>query len=99
LAISVIVRTFTEEILSRSVHPGIGALCQSARERHLPLLSGVDPYDNTVFNRLQVRDVRAELDSLRDAGDFEDLVLWTELVELIELVNAKPHRYLLFSGD
>lgn len=94
-----IVRTFTGEILSRSVHPGIGALCQAARERHLPLLSGVDPYDNTVFNRSQVNDVRAELDSLRNAGDFEDLVLWTELVQLIELVNAKPHRYLLFNGD
>jgi hypothetical protein len=97
--ISVLVRTFTGTVLQSVTAPLVKEMCDLAREIDLPLLGGVDPYDNTVFNSLQVVRVRSELEILRlnDSGKFEAVI--EGIISLIDLVQQKSHRYLLFSGD
>ncbi len=99
MALSVLVRTYTGEILARSVHRAHGQLCSSARKEGLPLLADVDPYDDTIFNSLQVKRLAAELESLRQSVSTPEDEAISEVVELIELVLVKPHRYLVFNGD
>jgi hypothetical protein len=74
-------------------------MCSLAREIDLPLLGGVDPYDNTVFNRRQAGRVRMELEALRasGSGEFEEVI--DAIDSLIDLVSQRPHRYLFFNGD
>ena len=99
MALSVSVRSFTGEVISELLGPAVASLCNLARKRDLPFLGSVDFYDDTVFNRLQVPRVLAELESLRGIGGAEDDVAIGEISAMIETVGAKPHRYLLFNGD
>ena len=100
MAISVLVRTHTGKVLARSTHSSLGAVCRLAKADDLPLLGGVDPYDDTVFNRFLLPSVSGELDLLlaaaQDAGVREAI---GEVLALVELVGLRPHRYLLFNGD
>ena len=68
--------------------------------RETPLLYGVDPYDDTVFNRRQCEQLSREVAFLRSQsleGNQPDML--TELDRLLGQVNRSPHRYLLFNGD
>lgn len=99
MSVSVLVRTFTGNILQSTTVPLVKEMCTLAREMDLPLLGGVDPYDNTIFNGLQVAGVQRELQTLRLRGpeEFEEVI--DEINRLIGLVTQKPHRYLVFNGD
>jgi hypothetical protein len=60
----------------------------------------VDPYGNTVFNRLQAECALSELNLLRTA--FEDPERIREIDQLISLAQTaagQPHLYLKFIGD
>jgi hypothetical protein len=66
-----------------------------------PLLVAVDPYGDTVFNRLQIeRQLPPEIEYLRreltnsDAGEMLD-----ELERLMAVATERVHRYLWFVGD
>jgi hypothetical protein len=62
------------------------------------MLGAVDPYDDTRFNRLQVQTVRNELRQLADLT--EDVTAAAcELLSLVDLVDLRPHRYLILVGD
>jgi hypothetical protein len=63
-------------------------------------INRIDQYGNTVFNRLQVKDVRNEL--LMLLNNMQDANLSTfigQIVELTKRVEAEPHLYLKFVGD
>jgi hypothetical protein len=65
-----------------------------------PLLRGVDEYDDTVFNSLQMTWLLQELKRLRDTRDSRDQArLLDEIIELGEQCAAMPHTYLVFVGD
>ncbi|MFE0508848.1 hypothetical protein [Streptomyces sp. NPDC058964] len=99
MPLSILVRTYTGEVLATSLHPAIGALCATARERGLVMLGWVDKYDDTVFNRTQVSHMREELVELRRHCATEEAEALAELMKLMDLVSERPHRYLLFNGD
>jgi hypothetical protein len=85
--------------LARCVHPGLERLVEEAVIAGMPMLGNVDLYDDTRFNRLQVKLVVRELDDLLKGGRGDVAVAAQELRDMTQLVLAKPHRYLVFIGD
>jgi hypothetical protein len=76
----------------------MGRLLRAARERTLPFLGNVDEFDDTVFNRLQLRVVGEELEQIsRTSTDLGPEV--REVQTLAALAGERPHRYLVFNGD
>ncbi|WP_350279325.1 hypothetical protein [Kribbella sp. HUAS MG21] len=84
----------------------VSALCSYAAQDQLayPLLSGVDPYDDTIFNARQAAVLSMELASLAAEAPDESLrMAAVELLSLAALLEVQPgrphHRRLLFIGD
>jgi hypothetical protein len=99
MSLSVKVWTFPDEILASCVHPDIKRLVEFARAAGLQFLGNVDPYDETRFNRMQVEIIMPELKFVLDStsGGVADAA--RELISMGDLVDRKPHRYLVFIGD
>lgn len=99
MPISVRVQTYTGETLAICTHPAVDALCRRAESLALPMLGYVDRYDDTLFNRSQMRLLVPELKSLLDSGSAAEAEAVTQLLALTELLEHKPHRFLMFVGD
>lgn len=65
----------------------------------MPMLGHVDQYDDTVFNRAQMRAVTPELTMLAADSPPEVTQAASDLLALAAQVEQKPHRYLIFNGD
>ncbi|MFE9500888.1 hypothetical protein [Streptomyces collinus] len=99
MGISVQVRTFTGTVEATCVHPSIADLCRRAARQNLPMLGHVDPCDDTVFNRLQLRVLIPELRSLTNGSAVDEAEAVQEILALTAQVERKAHRYLVFNGD
>lgn len=101
MALSVRVEAFGGTVEESCEHSGIDELCKQASERGLPLLGCVDPADDTVFNRSQMRMLIPELRKMTGgvAGAYTEAA--KELLELALKVeqSSDNHRYLVFMGD
>ncbi len=65
-----------------------------------PLLDGIDPEGNTIFNARQMRVLRDEVSRLLDStADSEERDVLLGIVELCDEGQRPPHRYLWFVGD
>lgn len=67
-----------------------------------PLLSGVDPYGNAIFNARQMRVLRVEVSRLLDDDSSlspEEREGLVGIAELCDEGQRPPHRYLWFIGD
>jgi hypothetical protein len=89
-----------------SLAPGdINRLCAlaAADPTRYPLLSGVDEYDDTVFNPRQSLQLARELHTLAPAGGDGLRLTIQAVLQLIDLLQPAPgrphHRRLVFSGD
>lgn len=84
----------------------IASLCSLAASEpsRYPLLSGVDPYDDTWFNSRQTARLATELQSITERSK-DDRVRAAaqailQLASLLEDAPRRPHhRQLLFNGD
>lgn len=99
MPLSVRVWTLPDMNLARCIHPDLNRLVEFAQSLKLPMLGNVDPYDDTRFNRMQMSLVVPELRMLADSAPEGAAGAAQELLALTELVDAKPHRYLVFIGD
>ncbi|MFF4197335.1 hypothetical protein [Nonomuraea sp. NPDC001831] len=99
MGISVMVWTFSGDMEGQSLHPAINALCDRALGLGLPMLGYVDPCDDTIFNRSQMRKVVPELQQLARLVPEDERRAAEEILDLCQLIERKPHRYLLFNGD
>ena len=90
------VRDFRGGILRQGVIE-MSELLAAARQARLPFLGCVDEYDNTVFNQLQAAVVREELARIESFPGLESAV--AEVRSMIDEVQQRPHRYLVFNGD
>jgi hypothetical protein len=63
------------------------------------MLGCVDPHDDTVFNRAQLRLVVPELQALAQDSPQAEAEAAQEILALTALVDRKPHRFLQFIGD
>jgi hypothetical protein len=99
MALTVEIRTYDNQIQDTCAHPAILEMCRRAAELTLPMLAYVDRYDDTTFNRAQMRAVRPELSLL--AGEPAPGVAQaaSELLDLVSRVERHPHLYLVFNGD
>lgn len=93
------VRTYSGEVLDRSENRALNRLFDSAAARGLLLMGHVDPYDDTVFNQLQVRLISLELKALIPFLTPDEAIAAREVGNLAELVSERPHRYLVINGD
>jgi hypothetical protein len=60
----------------------------------------VDPYGDTVFNRIQACHLDGDLRlKMRECGDQKDLKMIEELLLLVALCQAEPHCYIRCIGD
>ena len=60
----------------------------------------IDPFGDTVFNRLQMQHLTHEWDALqRVSTDVATQDLLAEVADLIRKGTAEPHTYLKFIGD
>lgn len=65
-----------------------------------PVLRLVDPYDETVFNNMQIKILLEEWERLRErAKEVGQLDHWKAVKKLAETGTKKPLRYLRFVGD
>ena len=56
----------------------------------------IDPYGDTVFNRLQIDDLLSDLKKLKEVAD-SDII--DGIIKLALKCKAGPHTYLKFYGD
>ncbi|WP_143766927.1 hypothetical protein [Micromonospora sp. L5] len=84
----------------------VGLLCSFAASEpsRYPLLSGVDPYDDTCFNPRQSVSLAAELRSIIEQSEDGRVraaaQAVVQLASLLEVAPRRPHhRRLLFIGD
>jgi hypothetical protein len=69
--------------------------------RLYPLLSGIDPYGDTVFNRAQAERLVTEAALLSRDATLRSESTGLEDIEALyaAYVRSPPHRYLWFVGD
>jgi hypothetical protein len=99
MPISAQVWTLPDEKLAYCTHSSIGEIIRAARKMDMPMLGNVDQYDDTRFNRMQMKLVSSELLMLASTQSGDGLDAVEELLALVELVKERPHRYLVFVGD
>lgn len=99
MGMSVIIRSYTGTIEATCCHPALDALCQHAVNDGLPGIGYVDKYDDTVFNRSQMRLVIPELTQLGTSAPAAVAEAAEEVLALARTVERLSHRYLVFNGD
>jgi hypothetical protein len=99
MPISVSVRDYLDRRIAESTSLDFEAFCGLASPIDHPFIGNIDPYDDTVFNQHQSMRLRLEVVNLLSLGQSagQDAGRW--LLEMCKLLDAKPHRYLIFSGD
>ncbi len=70
------------------------------QDGEFPLSSGIDLYGNTVFNRLQMKDLLKELDLISaNTADPDSKRFLTRIRDLAVRCRDEPHLYVKFYGD
>ncbi|MEU0679384.1 hypothetical protein [Streptomyces albogriseolus] len=81
------------------MHPSIADLCRRAASQNLPMLGYVDPCDDTVFNRSQLRVLTPELQALANGSAVEEAEAVHEILALTAQVERMTHRSLVLNDD
>jgi len=78
----------------------LSGLLDRAFQERLPLLSGIDRYGDTTFNRHQMAPVLQELGRLSEwAETDEQKSLLKEIVALCQECESRVHTYITIVGD
>lgn len=60
----------------------------------------VDLYGDTIFNALQMEELKSESDKLKKATNDEEIInFFDNLIKLIDQGLKEPHQYIRFFGD
>ena len=62
------------------------------------LLRYIDPYGDTIFNRLQIADFIAEWKTIKPSGHSQEEE-WRRVLNMALQCEAEVHTYLRFVGD
>lgn len=99
---SVSVQGERRNVLMASEHPYRGPFWRlRATASNCPLLAGVDPIGNTMFNRFQMPLVKLEVEHILTWDDLTDeqRLGLQGVAELCDFAGARNHKYLWFQGD
>jgi hypothetical protein len=70
------------------------------REAQFPLLRGIDPFGNTIFNHLQMEPFLEEWERIEDrAHDESQKQAWRKVKEMAEKCRADRDLFLRFVGN
>ena len=99
MPIKVVLRKEHGDELARAEFP-YRPLDVTLDEVRFPLLNGIDPYSQTIFNARQMRYLSKEIERLRSepsaAGEQASL---EEISEMCKQGRLGAHRFLWFRGD
>ncbi|MFC5175647.1 hypothetical protein [Nocardioides taihuensis] len=96
MGVTIYVEDYLGEVLLRDP-TDMRDLLEAAESLGLPLLTSVDVYDDTRFNRRQSERLVSEVDALSGQRDLTPAIAALQVA--ISLVGERPHRYLMFNGD
>jgi hypothetical protein len=77
----------------------LNALLPKSDDRTFRCLGFVDEYGDAVFNQLQMPDLIAELERVREKADAEQRELIDQILELAGLCREAPQMQIKFQGD
>ena len=78
----------------------LGKLLPEIDEEKCPILGGIDPYGDTVFNGIQMRRFLLEwVEVSAKAGTDEERELVSKIEELARRCRDEIHLYITFVGD
>lgn len=63
-----------------------------------PWLATIDPYGDTTFNILQIKNVLEELEKLSKQYKEKEAII-IEIISFINKINQDMHQYIKFIGD
>ena len=98
MPISLVLRKERGEEIRRAARAYVPADA-SRDDRRYPLLSGVDPYSNTIFNSRQMRQLRTEVERLLEEALSDDERESLEAVADLCREGRRVHRFPWFIGD
>lgn len=81
------------------VHDVLVTLADAASEHELEIAHTIDPYGDTVLNRLQVPMLLRDFDLMGKYASEGQAAFLVEVRILAERVVGEPHLYLKFIGD
>ena len=84
---------------SVSSHPDFDPVLAGVDRKRYPIFGHVDPYGDTVLNRMQVKSLLAEIGELRSDERVLPRGFVEELLSLCEQCLRKPHSFLWFIGE
>jgi hypothetical protein len=79
--------------------PGFDPVLQGIDRSLYPILGHLDPYGDTILNRMQVRTLLEEIDRLGDDGFPGSHTFKSALMDLCQNCLAHPHQFLWFIGE
>jgi hypothetical protein len=89
--------------ISKTVHDPDGVIPQcvpNLSDKAYSCLRFVDPYGDTIFNRLQAVAMIEEWDRLKPSFIERNATeLWAEVRDMIVKCSEEPHTYVRFVGD
>lgn len=93
--------TEDNEIVEKIIDKGLlQSYIPSVTNKDFYCLKYLDPYGDTVFNRLQMEDLICELSIINKQSDSEKFsTLINSIIKLAEKCKSDVHLYLKFCGD
>jgi len=67
--------------------------------KEFPMLASIDRYGNTIFNRMQIKPLLAEWETLLSKATTREQYLLAAVKSLGEKSQRDVHQYLVFIGD
>jgi hypothetical protein len=92
------VRSARGDVLQSVSAEGFDPVRKGISRTEYPILGHIDPYGDTVFNRMQVRTLMEEIARL-ECADIISGQLRDSIIELCERCLARPHQFLWFIGE
>lgn len=98
--IRVDVRSSRDEVLaSLAASPEFDPVLLGIDRVAYPILGHIDPYGDTILNRMQVRTLMEEIDRLGSGEKLIPADLRVALIGLCKECIAHPHRFTWFIGE
>ncbi len=89
-----------DDLGERSEWVMLHGIVPATADSDFPLLSGIDPFGKTVFNRVQMAGFLAEWDRVKDrARDESQMEAWQKVKEMAETCREDRDLYLRFVGN
>ncbi len=88
-----------ELVASVAADPEFDPVLRGVDRKRYPILGHLDPYGDTVLNRLQVESLLAEISEVRSDPDIMPEEFADKLMALCHECLRRPHRFLRFVGE